>query len=333
MLKSKTIIFTAPLKVEIGEFELPELEAGQILTKTLLSGVSTGTETRVLSGKQEGAEFPLIPGYENLGEIVKVGEGVNLNIGARVFTGTSELTGHYNKSWGAHLEYAIVNENSVIPVPESVTDEEAIFTKIGAISLHGVKRAKVSENEKVVVIGLGLIGCLAGFCCKAFGAEVIAVDPSDERLEIAKKGGADYILNPTKVNLSAEIIKLTNGGADVVIDATGIAKLADSSARLLKGKDWDNLYHPSGRFLLLGSCVDPIIFNYNDTLFMNEIDIMASRDTVKEDLVDMLNLIRDKKVDVKAIKQNIFNYEEAPNAYNKLLDEKLMRIVFDWRNK
>lgn len=332
-MKSRAIVFESPMNVEINEFELPKLEEGQILTRTLLSGVSTGTETRVLSGQQDGADFPLIPGYENLGEVIEVAPNCSLRVGDRVFVGKSESTGHFNKAWGAHLEYAVVNENAKILVPDNVTDEEAVYAKIGAISLHGVKRSEIVVGEKAVVVGLGVIGALAALCCKAYGAEVIGVDPSKTRLQNLNNSSIDHLINPAKEDLIGKVKDITNGGADVVIDATGIASLADSSAQLLKDKDWDDIYHPSGRFVLLGTSIDPVTFQYNDTLFMKEINILPSRDTVVEDLKDMLNLISSKSVETSVIPQHFFNFEEAQTAYKKLVEEKLMRIVFDWRRK
>ena len=137
----------------------------------------------------------------------------------------------------------------------------------------------------------------------------------------------------TNENLKEKVYEIFGSGADVVIDATGIASLANGSAQLLKDKDWDDQYHPSGRFVLLGTSVDPVSFNYNNTLFMKEIDILPSRDTVAEDLKDMLNLISTKRVDTSVIPQKLFSYEDAPAVYKRMVEEKLMRLVFDWRNK
>ncbi|MGC8930469.1 MAG: hypothetical protein ACP5K6_02840 [Dictyoglomus sp.] len=73
-MKSKAIVFRGPFQLEIKEYDLRELEEGKILVKTIYTGVSPDTELRVLSGKQKGEKFLLIPGYENVGKVVEEGK-------------------------------------------------------------------------------------------------------------------------------------------------------------------------------------------------------------------------------------------------------------------
>ncbi len=329
-MKSKAIVFRDAYKVEIAEIDVPKPGAGQVLTKTLYSGVSTGTETRVLAGAQAGADFPLVPGYENLGQIVEVGEGVSFKPGTIVFVGPSDFTSPYTRCWGAHVEYALKNASQVFPVPEGTDPALAVYTKVGAIALHGVKRASVTQKDTVAVVGLGLIGHLAAQCAKAMGATVIAIDMAPARLDAAKQAGVDYAVNAAKENVEQRVKEISNGGVDVAIDATGIAKLVDSTARLVHTKPWAPPYPPSGRVVILGTSNEPISFSYSPTLFDNEPDIFPSRDTVPDDLSEMMQLIAAGKVKPDVIPAKQFDFKDAPAAYEELIDKKLMRMVFSW---
>jgi len=329
-MKSKAIVFREPYEVEIAEIDVPKPAAGQVLTKTLYSGVSTGTESRVLAGGQAGGEFPLIPGYENLGQIVEAGPDVNLKPGAVVFVGLGDFTGDYCRCWGAHTQYALKDASAVVPVPEGTDPAKAVYTKVGAIALHGVKRASVCEKDTVAIVGQGLIGHFASQSCKARGATVIAVDIDAERLAAAKKAGADHIVNAKTENPAQRVKEISNGGVDVAIDATGIAKLVDSTARLVYPRPWAPPYPPHPRVVILGTSSEPIPFTYSPTLFDNEPDIFPSRDTTPDDHTEMMDLIATGKVNPDCVPAKTFHFEDAPAAYKELIDKKLMRIVFSW---
>lgn len=335
-MKTKAIIFTSSYEVSIGEYEIPKPKEGEILTRTIYSGVSPGTELRTLAGRQHKATFPLIPGYENVGEVIEVGENVDVKIGSKVFTSGTEYTGLYQKTWGGHVEYSISKAEGAILIPENTDLLSSVFIKTIAIALHGIKRAKITEKDKVAIVGQGLIGLLASKIAKIKGALVIAIDTIDERLEASKKAGVDYIINAQRENTYEKVIELTKGGVDVAIDVTGIASTVDQTARLIRPRPFaynpkDDQNPPIGRLLILGSYPDPICFNYHPTLFDAEIDIHISRDIVFEDLMEALDLIISKKISTDFIPYKVFRYHEAPLAYKELLDKKIAKAIFSWQ--
>jgi 2-desacetyl-2-hydroxyethyl bacteriochlorophyllide A dehydrogenase len=193
-MKSKAIIFPQANTGTIGEIDLPQPGPGEAITRTLYTGVSTGAELRILVGKQVGGVFPLIPGYENIGEVFAVGEGVNLAKSARVLTVNHLPTAPYTSCWGAHVEYGLFKTQELFLIPENLDLLDAIFAKTSAIALHGVRRGHVTAQDKVAVVGLNLIGLLAAQIAKAMGATVIAIDTLDDRLESAKASGIDFTL-------------------------------------------------------------------------------------------------------------------------------------------
>lgn len=212
-MKATCITFPEPRVVSVGSFEVSPPGAGQILTRTLVTGVSTGTETRVFRGRQSGSRFPLIPGYENLGQAVEAGPGTELAAGDRVFVKAHQYSADpYSLCWGGQTSHSVSAAAAAIPVPDSLSDDDAIFCKIAGISLHGVRRAGVKQDDWVVVVGLGIIGHFVVQHAAALGARVIGIDLEPDRLELARQGGATHCFDGRDVNLANTIKDLTGGG-------------------------------------------------------------------------------------------------------------------------
>lgn len=329
MTKCKAIVFTSPYQVELQELEIPKPGQGELLVKTLYTGVSTGTETRVLSGKQIGGKFPLIPGYENIGRIVETGESTSLKPGDIIFHTGSSYTGRFTKCWGAHLEYALVNETEVYSVPEGLDPGDGVYAKVGAIALHGVKRAQIDKNDTVVIVGLGLIGHLAAQCAKVHHARVIGVDTNPERLKLAAASGIEYLVDASRDDVKLKVDEYADNNVSVAMDVTGIADTIKNTARLVRSMSWSPPYSASPKLVILGSYTDPIVLDY-DPLFMDEVDILFSRDTRPDDINDMLTLLREKKVNPWVINAKCYDADDAPQAYKELIEKKLMRVIFKW---
>lgn len=121
----------------------------------------------------------LLPlGYCNVGEIVAIGEDVEgYTIGDRVVSN------------GAHAEMVCVPVNLIAKVPPNVPDEEAVFTVLGAIGLHGVRLLAPALGERVAVVGLGLIGLMVVDILRTHGCEVIGIEPDEGRRRIGEEKG------------------------------------------------------------------------------------------------------------------------------------------------
>lgn len=145
----------------------------QVLEKMWTDGVAATLEA--VQAKLD-REIPL--GYANVAEVIESGCG-ELAVGDRVVSN------------GVHAEYVSVPRNLCARVPDSVSDEEASFTVLGAIALEGVRRAAPQLGEVFAVCGLGPIGLLAVQLLKANGCRVLATDLSRDRLSLAEAFGAE----------------------------------------------------------------------------------------------------------------------------------------------
>jgi 2-desacetyl-2-hydroxyethyl bacteriochlorophyllide A dehydrogenase len=226
------ISFTGPRTAEIVSQTEAPLQAGQIRVRTLFSGISAGTELASYRGSSPhltktwdpglrlfvdgatGVSFPMTGfGYEEVGEVVEVAEGVDAPLLGERIWGT----------WG-HRTTAVIDAAFAA---ERVLDDDAdprvgMFSHIGAIALNVVLDADIHVGETVVVFGLGVPGQLVAQLARLNGARVIAVDGIAARRELALELGAEVVLDPSTGDVAETVKGLTGGlGADVAIEITG----------------------------------------------------------------------------------------------------------------
>ncbi len=226
----------------VAEVPVPQARPGMVLVRTAASLVSAGTERMVVSfaeknlvgkarsrpdlvrqvldkARREGllstleAAFnrldqPMPLGYSSAGVITGLGEGVDgWQVGERVACAGG--------GYAVHAEYAVVPVNLLARLPESVDFEQAAFTTLGAIALHGFRLAETQIGETVAVIGLGLLGLLAAQIARAAGCRVLGIDLAPERVALARELGLDAVSRP---EAEAALTGFSRGrGADAVL--------------------------------------------------------------------------------------------------------------------
>ena len=155
----------------------------QVISKIKTDGLATTYEA-----VQSKLSQPIPLGYCNVGEIAAVGSEVQgFSVGDRIVSN------------GNHSEVVAVPKNLCAKIPDNVSDEEATFVVLGAIALQGIRLAKPTLGEKIVVIGLGVIGLLAVQILRANGCSVLAIDIKDDRLKLAEQFGA-VTVNPNSID-------------------------------------------------------------------------------------------------------------------------------------
>ena len=229
-------------KTTIEEVPVPTPRIGQALVRVAASLVSAGTERMVVEFaekslvgkarsrpdlvrqvmdkmKREGVlttvqaafnrlDQPMALGYSSAGTIVALSEGMaGFKIGQRVACAGG--------GYAVHAEYNVVPRNLLTPLPDSVDFESAAFTTLGAIALHGFRLAKPDIGENVAVIGMGLLGILAGQIAAASGCRLFGIDTNPERVALASSLGISACLRNQAVD-SAQFFT-ANLGFDVVL--------------------------------------------------------------------------------------------------------------------
>ncbi|MEA5083663.1 MAG: alcohol dehydrogenase catalytic domain-containing protein [Lachnospiraceae bacterium] len=226
------------------DLPMPECGENDVLIKVKATAIC-GTDSAHIypwgAYAEERCPVPFVFGHEFAGEIVEVGEKVtNFKVGDRVAGETHIPCNHCEmcltdrrhncenmKIIGVHTpgsfaEYIAFPADCAFKIDDSISYEIGALLEPMGVGMHGVSKADV-KGKTTVIYGCGPIGLMAVACAKFKGAsKIIAIDVVDDKLEMAKKMGADVIIN-SKTQSDLETVKAeTNGsGADVVIDYTG----------------------------------------------------------------------------------------------------------------
>ncbi len=264
MATMKAAVFLGKGAIKIREVPRPEPGPGEALVRITLTTIC-GTDVHILA-----AEYPVKPGlvvgHEPVGVIEALGAGVRgYAVGDRVIVGAITpcgqcracLSGHASQcdhggggyealgGWrfgntinGSQADYLVVPDAqaNLAKIPDGLADEDVLLCPdIMSTGFSAAERGHVRIGDSVVVFAQGPIGLCATAGAKLSGAAlVIGVDSVPARLEIAKKMGADVVLNFKEQDVLAEIKRLTGGGADVAIEALGTQATFENCLRSLR---------------------------------------------------------------------------------------------------
>jgi predicted dehydrogenase/threonine dehydrogenase-like Zn-dependent dehydrogenase len=342
-------------RTEIVDIPVPKPPPGAVLVRTAASVVSVGTERMVvefaarsllgkarsrpdlvrqvlLKARREGvlsavdAAFkrlsqPMALGYSSAGTVVEAGDGVGeFHPGDRVACAGG---GH-----AVHAAFASVPVNLLAPVPDGVSLEDAAFTTLGAIALHGFRLSEATLGETVGVIGLGLLGLLTVQIAHAAGCRVLGVDLDPARVKLARRLGAETAVVREDAAGAARSFSASRGLDAVIV----CADTASSDPLVLAGA----IARDRGRVIAVGATGMTIP---RKPYYEKEIDFRVSRSygpgrydplyeeagvdypigyvrwTEKRNLEAFLELLAAGKVKMASIITHRFAVEDAPKAY------------------
>jgi len=212
---------------------------------------------------------------------------------------------------GAYAEYVKVPAKDCIQLPDKLPLEEScIIADAISTPYHAVKnRAQVRPGDAVVVLGCGGVGINVVQMAAAAGGSVIAVDIMDDKLEMAKRLGAKQTINTSKKNDKAvltEIRDLTNGGADICIEAIGNPKTIEMGPSTLK---------PGGRYVQVGYYHKAAPLNAGRLMF-REIEIIGSLGCRPVDYPKILEMILLKKIQLEPVITHRFKLDDINKAFD-----------------
>ena len=273
-------------------------------------------------------------GYSLCGAVTEVGRG------AEEFR-VGQLVAAAGNEYALHAEYNWIPVNLCVPVPAGVAAEHAAFATVGAIAMHGVRRAEVQLGDTACVIGLGLVGQLAVRLLVAAGVRVVGLDMLEDRCRLAEKAGALLCAAPGVEGMQAlrqMLAELTAGrGADHVLLAAGgssngpveaAAQLARDRATVVDiGKmsldlPW-NAYYEKELDVRFSRSYGP--GRYDSHYELDGVDYPAGyvRWTERRNLECFLDLIAREQIEVSSLVSGVFPMENATAVYGELASGKL----------
>lgn len=341
-------------ELKVADVPAPRAGEGSVLVATTVSLISSGTEKQLidlakasLAGKamarpdlvrrvmrnvqRDGLrptfekvfaklDTPIPLGYSLAGEVIEVGRKVaRFSVGDRVACAGAGLANH--------AEINALPKNLTVRIPNGVDDEDASFVTLGAIAMQGVRLATPTLGERIVVMGLGLIGLLTVQLLKASGCRVLGFDPNVARIALARELGADMAVSDS---LPEAVNGFTDGyGADAVI----VTASSKSSEPINVAAEVSRL---KGRIVvvgLVGMTID------REPFYKRELELKLSmsygpgrgdpsyeqggqdyplsyvRWTEQRNMESFLTLIADGKVTPKRLVSHRFPIAEAEKAY------------------
>ena len=337
-MKMKETQFTAPKVTELVERELNEnIGRTEVLSKTLVSVVSAGTERDCLCGSPNTINkgytpYPKALGYSAVGIVQKVGEDVT-----KVKPGDRVLVYH-----GTHAEYSVRDQKEITLVTENVTDEEAAMVVVGTMGIGGLRKTELELGESGMVMGMGILGQFALQGMRLSGAyPVIAADLKEERRQRALKLGADYAFDPASPTFVEDVKRVTYGkGVNAIVEVTGASK---ALMQALDCVAWQ------GRIALLGCTrVSDCPIDFYQQVHRPGVKLIGAHNFVRpkvdsqphlwthhDDCRALLRFIESGRIDAKSMISEIHKPEECVEVYDRLANGKdfPVGVLFDWRNR
>lgn len=339
MSQERRLVFTDACTARWEEFTPPEdLGPSEVRLRTLFSAVSVGTETAVYTKSHVGfrdphatyPRYPFHPGYAATAEVEAVGPAVrDLEPGQLVCFP------------GPHSSCAIwdLHRQPWAPIPAGLSPRWAAFARLGAISINGVRLARVQLGDSVCVLGAGLIGQFAAQLARLDGARPIVIgDPLARRLAAASACGVHEGVNPAGRDARALRRTLADDrGFDVVIEASGAPPAVGQALALVA--DY-------GRVVLLGSPrgaveIDPYTLIHRPGVTIIGAHVRTappeasvfSRWTPRANLELVLRLLAAGELVVEPLISHQIPADAAPGIYERLVrqPDEFLGVVVDWR--
>jgi len=344
-VKRKTLYFTAPRLVEVREETLPEPGAHDVLVETLCSAISAGTEMlvyqgrfprdlemdSVISGLRGGFKYPMAYGYASVGVVQEIGKEVDGDWSNRMVFAFQPHTSHF-----------IANTDSLLPVPDTLSDETACFLPNMETAVNLVQDGAPILGERVLVLGQGIIGLLTASLLSEFSLEnLVTVDRFELRRQMSMiERYANHVTSPTALDPNApgfreQVLSLLDQGADLTFELSGNpAALNDAIA----------LTAFSGR-IVIGSWYGEkqVEVDLGGRFHRSRIKLISSQvSTISPELSGRWDKSRRFDVAWKALERikpdkwitHRFVLEDAADAY-RLLDEnpqETIQVIFDYQS-
>jgi len=340
----KALVFTAPQTVEVREFALPECGDDEVVVQTHYSMVSSGTDLRVLAGKQgtgdSKAYYPLIPGYSSVGAVVEVGANAKgWRVGDLVSgRNPSKNVAGIRSLWGGHASFNIYPASGYCQparLPSGAKPLDYAAVELAAISGRGVRAAAVRPGETAIVLGQGMIGAMSAAWLVAAGARVGVTDMAENRLKRAAGWGVAATFAAQDPNILARINSFTGGGADIVVESSASmagVKLAGALIRSQRATGTSG-HFAWPRLVFQASYTDEYSTDPGKLFVGEGAVVLTPGDRDIEDRNAAVEAFRKGVLKASAFIDHVLPTSEAQEAYDGLRTRPndYFSVIFDWR--
>jgi len=335
----KGVVFTGNRTLEIRNFADPTPGPRDVILEIKASGMCGSdlhryraefTPGDTSSGFTMGDE-PMIAGHEPCGVVAELGSAVSKDecfIGQRVMDHHYEGCGtckHCKGGWqqmcldgttvfgssghGAHAKYMRVPVSTLVPLPDNLSFTTGAAISCGTGTAYGaLRRLKIQGGETIAIFGQGPVGLSATQLAKAMGARVLALDISNERLELAKYFGADELINSNEQDPISAIKDLTNGeGAHKTLEASSAPSARKAAVQTVRS--W-------GIACFVGERGE-VTLDVSPDLLRRQVTLVGSWTFSTQGQSECAEFVAENKIDVEKLFTDTWSLDDAKEAYEK----------------
>jgi NADPH2:quinone reductase len=304
-----------PEVMELAEVSVPQPKPAEAVVKISAAGVNS-IDGHFRDGSLR-MPLPFIPGQEGAGTVSAVGsQATSVKVGDRVA---------WSGALGSYAEYVAATADSLVPIPQAVTDEQAAAAMMQGLTAHYLVNDahKLKTGETALIhAAAGGVGLLLVKMARAIGARVIGTASSEEKARLAREAGADEVIVFTQQDFEAEVKRLTNGnGVDIVYDGVGKATFEKNL----------NVMRLRGMLVLYGMSsgpvppVDPAKLSEKGSLYMARTTLAhftATRDELLARTGALFAMIAEGRLKLRIARR--YPLAEAPQAHRDMEARKLV---------
>ncbi len=315
----------------VDDMPMPKYGDYDALVKIESCGVCKGTDKSIIDGVFKGVDkFPIVLGHEGVGRVVEKGSKVtSFEIGDLVLMPYwSDVPEGYTSGWGTYSEYNIVTD-ALAQEKDGITPEEFSYGQrklprdFDPVSsamiitfrevLSTMERFGFEKDKSLVILGLGPVGlCFVKFAKLMGMGPVIAIGNSDEKLELAKKNGADYLINNKTEDVVKAVREICPDGVDFSLDAVGVSSFINTSLEIIK---------PDAKICVYGisknmtETVDWSKCPYNWTLHFHQ---FPSKKAESEAHDRIISWIRDGVINPNDYISHVYDFNDIDKAFDNI---------------
>ncbi len=313
-MDAQAVVFQQPKQLSLQSLALPELSDGELLVEVNYSGISTGTERLLWDGSMPafpGMGYPLVPGYETVGRVMRTSAGTTLQEGQTVFVPGAQCFSGVKSLFGASASHLVVKQERVMPVQETL-GAQAVLLALAATAYHAVsgggKRDKIVPPD--LIVGHGVMGRLLARLTVASGAKPPTVWETQSHRQSRAEGYA--VVHPKDDD---------RRDYKAIYEVSGDASILDQLILRLA---------PGGEIVLAGFYKDSLQFAYAPA-FMREAQIRTAAEWKRADLQAVTQLAHEGRLSLDGLITHCETPAKADAAYGVAFGDALcLKMILDW---
>ena len=312
-LIARAVVFEQPQALAFRDVSIDRPEANDVLVDVEWTGISTGTEKLLWTGRMPefpGMGYPLVPGYESVGRVASCGEGTSFSVGDRVFVSGARCFGEIRGLFGGAASRLVVEPDKLIPVGDQL-QEEAILLALAATAYHALQHGEQHALPDLIV-GHGVLGRLLARLAIALGQDDLVVWETEPRRQ---DGACGYSVVAPDDDARCDYRR--------ILDASGDHRIIDTLVQRLSR---------NGEIVLAGFYAEKLDFTFPPA-FMREASIRIAAEWMPADLRAVKDLIDSGALSLGGLISHHASADNAASAYTTAFsDPDCLKMVLDWRN-